>query len=649
MSRFMVFNKISVLICIAALTDCTGGEVRFPWQKIRATTKTPVSTVVPTIIPERVLNVCLGSEPESLYIYAERQSTAMWSVLEAIYDGPFDMTYNSETPVILQKTPSFEDGDLIKNTINVGAGDLVVDANNDLIVMDKDVRILPAGCGDNSCAVVWDGNSEIQMDQVTAIFRLRTNILWSDGSPLTAADSHYSFEIAGDRSTTTAKIDIDHTASYSVEDDTTIKWVGVPGYISADVSAMFWSPLPKHVFGDIPTSQIAETAPAARQPLGWGPYVLREWVTGEYIELVKNTNYYRANEGLPKFDRLRYRFIDPTAGGSLSALVAGQCDLVERSSSPQSDISLIVDAIDSTKASAVWKTGPEILQLVVGLNPAAYDDGYNAAIDRPDYFRAPAMRQALAACIDREGVRKEIFSSKAGLASLTDLLGSRPTGNSDMGFEYDPVSGNQMLEQAGWMDLDNDPETARTAVNVAGIPGGTSLSLTLFNPADAVSIAVALSITDSLAVCGMEVKSETIPFDELYAPGPDGMVFGRAFDLALISWQHSQIPACYLYMTNQIPDRNNYWVGGNLSGYSEGEFDVACSGLLHLLPDETDYELSLQQTASVFARDLPAIPLILLPKVVLTRPDFCAFDFDPSARSDLTNLEVFDYGSQCIP
>jgi len=645
----MVVNKIFVLICIAALTGCTGGGVRFPWQKISTATNTPISTVVPAIAPERVLNVCLGSEPESLYIYAEQQSAAMWSVLEAIYDGSFDLTSNRENSVILQKTPSFEDGDLIKTAITVGAGDLAVDANNDLVVMEKDARFLPAGCGDSSCAVVWDGTSEIQMDQVTAIFRLRTNIFWSDGTPLTAADSHYSFEVASDRSTTTEKINIDHTASYSVEDDTTIKWVGVPGFLSADISGMFWSPLPEHILGDIPASQRAESILAARQPLGWGPYVLKEWVTGEYIELVKNTNYYRANEGLPKFDRLRYRFIDPTSGGSLAALVAGQCDLVERSSSPQSDISLIVDAVNSTKASAVWKTGPEILQLVVGLNPAAYDDGYNAAIDRPDYFRAPAVRQALAACLDREGIRKEIFSSKAGLASLTDLLGSRAGSDSVTAFEYNPVSGNQLLEQAGWMDLDNDPETARTAVNVAGIPGGTSLSLTLLNPADAVSIAVASSIIDSLAECGMEVKSETIPFDELYAPGPDGMIFGRAFDLALISWQYSQIPVCYLYMTNQIPDRNNYWVGGNLAGYSEVEFDVACSGLLHLLPDETDYELSLQQTAGVFAQDLPAIPLFLLPKVVLTRIDFCAFDFDPSARSDLTNLELFDYGSQCIP
>ncbi len=174
---------------------------------------------------------------------------------------------------------------------------MIVNANNELVALEEGTRFYPAGCSDSSCAETWDGSSEIQMDQVTAIFKLRTNILWSDGNPLTAADSRYSFEIASDHSTTSKKINVDHTLTYNMEDDSTIKWIGVPGYQSADLSSMFWIPLPKHILGEIPISNLEESELVVRQPLGWGPYVLNKWVAGEYIELIKNTKYFRANEG----------------------------------------------------------------------------------------------------------------------------------------------------------------------------------------------------------------------------------------------------------------------------------------------------------------------------------------------------------------
>ncbi len=649
MPRIQLINQMILILCCASMTACAGGGLRLPWQPQTTLTSTPSSTSTPTAPPSRELNICLGSEPDSLYIYAKRQSASMWSVLEAIYDGPFDLNSEGINSVILQKTPSFEDGDLVIAAVPVTAGDHVIDADNDLVVLEKDTRILPAGCGDSSCAITWDGSSDLMMDQVTAIFKLRSNILWSDGIPLTVDDSLFSFEVASNRSTTTLINDIDRTMSYQVEDDTTIKWVGVPGFQNASIPGMFWSPLPEHILGDIPVSEIHESELATRQPLGWGPYVLKEWVAGESIELTKNKNYFRANEGLPKFDRVFYRFIDPTSGGSLAALAAGQCDVVERSSDPQSDISLIVNLVNTNKAIANWKAGPEIQQLAVGLNPAAYDDGYNAAIDRLDYFRNPAIRQTLAVCIDRERINNKLFTGKAGLASLNDLLGSQSKGLPDKTLGFDPVSGNQILEQNGWRDLDNDPATARTAVNVPGVPEGTPLSLTLLSPADSVSISVASSISSSLGECGIEIKTETLPFDILYAPGPEGKIFGRAFDLVLLSWQHSLVPACYLYRSNQIPSARNYWVGGNIAGYNETDFDVACSRLLNLQSDNGDYELALQQAADIFVQDLPGIPLFLLPKIVLTRPDFCKFSFEPSAKSDLTNMELFDYGSQCVP
>src|SRR6266481_2688345 len=59
------------------------------------------------------------------------------------------------------------------------------------------------------------------------------------------------------------------------------------------------------------------------EPLGTGPYKLGEWVRGDRIVLVKNPDYHV--KGLPKLDRVTYRFIsDPNA--TLAALKAGDID-----------------------------------------------------------------------------------------------------------------------------------------------------------------------------------------------------------------------------------------------------------------------------------------------------------------------------------
>jgi len=59
------------------------------------------------------------------------------------------------------------------------------------------------------------------------------------------------------------------------------------------------------------------------EPIGTGPYKLAEWVRGDRIVLVKNPDYHV--KGLPKLDRVTYRFI-PDPNAALAALKAGDID-----------------------------------------------------------------------------------------------------------------------------------------------------------------------------------------------------------------------------------------------------------------------------------------------------------------------------------
>ena len=59
------------------------------------------------------------------------------------------------------------------------------------------------------------------------------------------------------------------------------------------------------------------------EPIGTGPFKLAEWVRGDRIVLVRNPDYHV--KGLPKLDRVTYRFI-PDPNAALAALKAGDID-----------------------------------------------------------------------------------------------------------------------------------------------------------------------------------------------------------------------------------------------------------------------------------------------------------------------------------
>jgi peptide/nickel transport system substrate-binding protein len=72
---------------------------------------------------------------------------------------------------------------------------------------------------------------------------------WADGTPVTAADSVYSFQLDADPITPGSKFKIERTESYTAVDDLTVRWVGIPGYLDPDYFTNVWQPLPRHQFG----------------------------------------------------------------------------------------------------------------------------------------------------------------------------------------------------------------------------------------------------------------------------------------------------------------------------------------------------------------------------------------------------------------
>ena len=618
-------------------------------QKTPSPTPTLEPTLTATSVPPRQLTVCLGQEPASLYPL-DNPSLAARSVLAAVYDGPIDTNSYGYQAVILKRLPNIENGDAQLFPKSVYVGDAVVDATGLPVTLAVGVKIRPAGCQSDKCVLKYDGTSEVQMDQMQVTFNLLPGLTWSDGEPLTAEDSVYAYQVGSNpASPGFQNLIYSRTQSYEEVDQTTVQWWGKPGFIDPTYFTNFWSPLPKHLWSQIPVDQLAEADQSSRTPLGWGAYVIQEWAVGDHITLTKNPHYFRSGEGLPKFDTLTFRFV-PDPGTAISDLLAGTCDILDPSIRLDGQVALLRSMAAQNQLQALFTPLPVMEELALGIQPASYDNGINPEFDRLDFFSDVRVRQALALCLDRQQVVDSVLSGLSSVPNSYLPLGHPLYDPNVTTYSFNVAAAGLLLEQAGWKDVDQDPSTPRQAWGVPGVPSGTPFVVNYVTTNAVQRQQVSTILTASLAQCGLQVDVQYLDANTLYAPGPGGILFGRKFDLAEFAMFSTGIETpCDWYTSSEIPNAANNWVGTNVSGYSNPTFDAVCRVSQQSLPDDPAHAAAYSQAQSIFANDLPVIPLYWRVNAAAARPDLCHFSLDPTAASNLWNIEAIDSGLGCQP
>lgn len=618
---------------------------------VTSQTETPTPNVVPAsteanATPRRTptsLTVCLGQEPNSLYPFGELNSAAR-SVLAAIFEGPYDMVGYEYQPTFLTTTPSIENGDAQVVRVSVQAGDQILDADGNLVSLAAEMRVRPAGCRKDDCVVTYDGKSPLEMDQMIVTFHLRRDLTWSDGTPLTADDSVFSFEIHSQ-----AKINsflVERTQVYEAADAQTLQWFGLPGYIDPTFFINVWSPAPKHLWEKFSADQLPSIDIASNMPVGWGPFMLTEWIPGERILLTRNPYYFRADEGFPKVSELIFRFI-PDPNAALSELIAGRCDILDPTINLENHVGLLQEMQAAEQANLFVTTGMSIEWLGLGIEPAAYDNGYDVQKDRQDYFADTYTRQGIAYCLNRQSVVDNVLFGLTTVPSSYVPVDHPVYDENSAALPYDSEVGISLLEQAGWLDSDNDPVTPRRAINVKGVAYNTPLTLNYYTTTSTQRRQVVEILEKSLAECGIGLNVAYFSANDLYASGPSGPLFGRQFDLAEYALGVEGIePPCGWFASSEIPAETNDWSGVNVSGFGSEEYDAACREAGLAFREDQSYLNAYRQTQIIFAEQLPSIPLYYRLRIAATRPNVCQFSLDPTANS-MWNLEAIGVGETC--
>lgn len=569
---------------------------------------TPPTPTLPPATPTpagpQILNICLGDEPSSLYLYADNSASAR-AVRQAIYDDS-----------ILESLPTIENGGIAVQSVTAHAGERIVDSDGNIAIATAD----------------------IQLDQLAVTFTLKSGLTWSDGAPLTADDSVYSFELASSPETLTDHYKTDRTASYVATNERAVVWTGLPGYSAPDAAANFWSPLPRHTWGSLTPADLLTNEASAQKPIGWGPYVIDTLTPGQSISLSRNPNYFRAAEQLPHFSTLNFIF----GQNNLEALQSGACDV----SFPSIAQAAQVDAAAAAaQLQAFYLPADSWMHLDFSIQPQGFDDGFNVFNDRSDFFSDARMRQAVAKCIDRQAIINALAFGK-GSPPNTYVPADHPLYNaSAASYAFDTAAANALLDQLGWF---TGADGVRVNQLFPGALGGQRLELTLATSDSPENLAAAELIKSSLDDCGIAIIISSAPAEQVFATGPTSPIFGRNFDLALFSWPFGDQPACYLYLSEGIPGDDltvhKYgWGGWNVSGWHNAEFDAACKASLAARPGDTSAALEAQR---LFAEQLPALPIYVPYDILIARPDFCGLD--ATAGGDLlATLESYGYAEWC--
>ncbi|MFA5553041.1 MAG: peptide-binding protein [Phycisphaerae bacterium] len=279
----------------------------------------------------------------------------------------------------------------------------------------------------------------ISEDGLEIYFKLRDDIFFSDGVPITTDDVIFTFETITD-----PNVDAQAYANYFADvdryekiNDREIKFYMKKAYF---LSLGFLGSMPIHPKHIYEYQDARQFNSRRTNPVGSGPYVFDKWDIGSQVILNRNENYW---DEKPKIKKIVYRFITNDTA-ALQSLMSGQIDylrpLPEQFTDKQNDEQFNKEFY----CLSYWSAG----------NTGYFWIGWNQA--RP-FFADKKIRQALTMLIDRESIKEHILRNPDAEIPTGPFYVYGPQSDPNIKpWPYDVQRAIELLEQAGWFDSDRD-------------------------------------------------------------------------------------------------------------------------------------------------------------------------------------------------
>ncbi|MCJ8500245.1 ABC transporter substrate-binding protein [Desulfatitalea alkaliphila] len=400
--------------------------------------------------------------PAAILILSLALAYTAWAAAEPQYGG----TYRIHSTPIRSLDPHMETAS--QTTM------VTVNTNNGLLCFSPDMTGVEPDLAES-----WR-----QIDDLTYEFKLHKGVRFHDvppvnGRELTAADVKYSIErIAGMHGRASdfkhsyyfeGKIDsIETPDDHTVIIKTKKPYAAFLKYIASPWSAIVAKEVVEQ-FGDL-----------KRHAIGTGPFILKEYVMGSHVTLVKNPDYFKA--GKPYLDGIHIRIMtDPSS--VVSAFIAGRLDGAQVTYHFMPTIKKQVPdtIVEQLEGTYMWTLRcPPWIEGVKPLQPP---------------FDKPEVRQAIAMAIDKQRLLELAWGG---------------FGKTQVG----PVPSAAIYSLSQEDQVPYDPEKAKALLAQAGYPDGFSAELMTWNLSYMTQPAQILQ--QMLKEVGIEIKLNLLEFAQYF-------------------------------------------------------------------------------------------------------------------------------------
>ncbi len=546
--------RILALSALLLITACAPpvAAPNLPSTPTRAPAPTGAASTVGTAAPTsqaaaqpptgKTITIVIRSEPTDLFGLGPNGMTAAATDVKPIFHDPLVRRDDKGQllPVLAAEVPSAERGTW---------------------------RVLP------------DGGMEMT-------WKLRPNVTWQDGAPLTSADVAFAFAVRKDSEAARAGNGpgrVEQIQSVETPDPLTavVRWSSAY-YDGAESSAL--EPLPQHLLEGLDGAALMSSPLMSTEAIGAGPYKLVDWARGSSMTFTRYENHFR---GRPQLDQVVVRFIgDPIA--QIAAITDGTADVV---------IPAGVDAASITDIRTRWQgTGNEaFLGLTGRLN--VLEVQLRPETSRPrNGFTNLQVRQGFYHALDRQTLAETQTNKIAPPADSwirPDSTLRRELDTSIPQYPFDIFHGGRLIEFGGWTrDAEGTLANAQTgepfAFEVWGRPGTDQL---------------ATAVAESWTATGARTSVTMIPparaNDGQYEAQRPGMLLSQVPDRLI--WER------HLH-SRQVATPANNWTGANRSGFSKPGVDDLVERLTGTIDPGGQMAFQRQLLYDVLG-ELPIMPL----------------------------------------
>jgi peptide/nickel transport system substrate-binding protein len=276
----------------------------------------------------------------------------------------------------------------------------------------------------------------------TLVFTLDARARWHDGTPVTSADVVFTFDAYRDTLlSAVAGPSLANIESVEARDERRVAFRFRQSYPEQFFDATHHMRiLPRHVLDTVPRDTW-RTHPLARNPVGNGPFRLKEWRPGELIELAGDSTFF---QGPPGVSRLIWR-VSPDFSTAISQLVGGEADFIEAVVGPEN--------IARVQAAATVRLleYPSAVYMYLGFNLR----GPGRAGPHP-LFGDRDLRRAIALATDRATLVDAVLGGRGAIppGPTTALVWIADGAASQLPF--DSAAATALLDSLGWRDTDGD-------------------------------------------------------------------------------------------------------------------------------------------------------------------------------------------------